>query len=52
MSKLIIRNGRVMDPASRLDAVRDVAIEKGRIAETWQLADVLGVYRALGVVPN
>jgi dihydroorotase len=31
MSKLIIRNGRVMDPASRLDAVRDVAIEDGRI---------------------
>src|SRR5271157_5897174 len=32
MSKFIIRNGRVMDPASRLDAIRDVAIEDGRIA--------------------
>ena len=32
MSKLIIRNGRVMDPASNLDAVRDVATEDGRIA--------------------
>jgi steroid delta-isomerase-like uncharacterized protein len=27
-------------------------VEKGRIAETWQLSDVLGVYRALGVVPT
>ena len=32
MSKLVIRNGRVMDPASGLDAIRDVAIEDGRIA--------------------
>jgi dihydroorotase len=32
MLKLVIRNGRVMDPASGLDAVRDVAIEDGRIA--------------------
>jgi dihydroorotase len=32
MSKLVIRNGRVMDPASGLDAVRDIAIEDGRIA--------------------
>ncbi len=29
---LIIRGGRVIDPASRLDAVRDVAIAGGRIA--------------------
>ena len=32
MPKLIIRNGRVIDPASGLDAVRDVAIEDGQIA--------------------
>ena len=32
MPKLVIRNGRVMDPASGLDAVRDIAIEDGRIA--------------------
>ncbi|MGA2214685.1 MAG: dihydroorotase [Bryobacteraceae bacterium] len=31
MPKLVIRNGRVMDPASGLDAVRDVAIQDGRI---------------------
>ena len=29
---LVIRGGRVMDPESGLDAVRDVAIAKGRIA--------------------
>src|SRR5271154_3875858 len=32
MPKLVIRNGRVMDPASGLDAVSDVAIQDGRIA--------------------
>jgi dihydroorotase len=29
---LVIRGGRVLDPASRLDAIRDVAIVRGRIA--------------------
>ncbi len=29
--KLAIRNGRVVDPASRLDAVRDLLIDDGRI---------------------
>ena len=29
---LIIRGGRVIDPASRLDGIRDVAIAQGRIA--------------------
>ena len=29
---LIIRGGRVIDPSARLDAVRDVAIARGRIA--------------------
>ena len=32
MKPLLIRNGRVVDPASRLDARRDVLIEDGRIA--------------------
>src|ERR1700730_2232564 len=32
MRKLIIRNGRVIDPASKLDGVRDVLIENGKIA--------------------
>jgi dihydroorotase len=30
--ELIIKNGRVVDPAVRLDAIRDVAIAGGRIA--------------------
>src|SRR6202167_5489992 len=42
MSKLIIRNGRVMDPASRLDAVCDLAIEDGRIAAIGQNIDAAG----------
>lgn len=32
MPQLVIRNGRVIDPASRLDAVRDVLLESGRVA--------------------
>lgn len=41
MPKLVIRNGRVIDPASRLDAIRDALIEDGRvsaIAENIQAA--------------
>ena len=29
---LIVKGGRVIDPASKLDAIRDVAIAQGRIA--------------------
>ncbi len=32
MEALIITNGRVIDPVSRTDAVRDVAIANGQIA--------------------
>jgi dihydroorotase len=32
MSRLLIKNGRVIDPASGLDAIRDVLIEDGLIA--------------------
>jgi dihydroorotase len=42
MPKLVIRNGRVMDPASRLDAVRDVAIEDGKIAAIGETLDEAG----------
>jgi dihydroorotase len=42
MRKLIIRNGRVLDPASRLDAVRDVLVEDGRIAEIGEKLHVTG----------
>ena len=36
------RNGRVIDPASRLDAIRDVAIDDGRIAAIGQNLDAAG----------
>lgn len=32
MKKLIIKGGRVVDPAQKLDAIRDILIEEGRIA--------------------
>src|SRR5271166_4871912 len=42
MPELVIRNGRVMDPASGLDAVRDIAIEDGRIAAIGENIDAAG----------
>src|SRR5438477_12230025 len=39
MVKLVIRNGRVLDPASRLDAVRDIGIKDGRIAAIGERLD-------------
>ena len=32
MIRLLIKNGRIIDPASGFDAVADVALEDGRIA--------------------
>src|SRR5262245_40328418 len=53
---LIIRAGRVIDPASRLDAARDVAIAGGRIAlvEPIIKADAVEMINAQGklVVPG
>jgi len=53
---LIIRGGRVIDPASRLDAARDVAIAGGRIAlvEPIIKADAVEMINAQGklVVPG
>lgn len=40
MARLAIRNGRVIDPASRLDAVRDVLIEDGRITAIGENLDI------------
>ena len=31
--KLLIKNGRVIDPASKLDAESDILVEDGRIAK-------------------
>jgi len=53
---LVIRGGRVIDPAGRLDAIRDVAISAGRIAAvganlTADAADVIDARGKL-VVPG
>lgn len=52
MSKLAIRNGRVIDPATRLDAVRDVLLEDGRIAAIEESLDATGAdeFDATGLV--
>ena len=52
MRKLIIRNGRVIDPASGLDAIRDVLIEDGRIAGVGEKLHVTGAekFDATGMV--
>jgi dihydroorotase len=40
--RLVVKNGRVIDPASRLDAVRDVVIEDGKIAAVGENLDAAG----------
>ena len=52
MRKLIIRNGRVIDPASRLDAIRDVLVEDGRIAVIGEKLHVTGAekFDAAGLI--
>jgi len=42
MPKLVIRNGRVIDPSTRADAIRDVLIEDGRFAAIGQNLDTTG----------
>src|ERR1039457_5351299 len=52
MRKLIIRNGRVIDPATRLDAIRDVLIENGKIAGIGEKLHVTGAekFDATGLI--
>lgn len=51
MHDLVIRNGRVVDPESGLDAVRDVALRDGRIAAVGQaVGDGRGEIDASGLV--
>ena len=57
MTKLLIRNGRVIDPASGHDAVGDVAIDDGRIVaighvEAGFVADRVVDARGLVVAPG
>ncbi len=50
--RLVVKNGRVIDPASRLDAVRDVAIEDGKIAVVGENLDAAGAeqFDATGLI--
>jgi dihydroorotase len=52
MSRLLVRNGRVIDPASKFDAVADVAIEDGRIAGIGEIAAIAGaeIFDASGLI--
>ena len=52
MRKLIIRNGRVIDPANKLDAIADVLIEEDKIAAVGEKLQVTGAERldATGLV--
>jgi dihydroorotase len=52
MSKLVIKNGRVLDPAQRLDRTTDLAIEDGIVREIADEIDTTGseVFDASGLV--
>ena len=52
MTKMILKGGRVIDPASKFDGVADVLIEDGKIAAVGQGLDADGaeVYDASGKV--
>ncbi len=52
MSKLLIKNGRVLDPASGLDAVRDIAIEDAKFVAIGEGLDLPGaeVFDASGMI--
>ncbi len=52
MSKLVIKNGRVLDPAQKLDRIADLAIEDGTIREIAEGIDATGsdTFDASGLV--
>lgn len=52
MSKLVLKNGRVVDPAQKIDRVCDVAIENGTIREIAGNIDATGaeIFDASGLV--
>ena len=45
--KLLIKNGRVIDPSQNLDKVADLLIENGRIANIGENLDAAGAVRVL-----
>ena len=52
MNKLVIKNGRIVDPTQNLDRVADLAISDGVIAETAENIDATGsnVFDASGMI--
>jgi dihydroorotase len=52
MSKLLVRNGRVLDPATGLDGIRDIAIEDGKFVAIGERLDAAGsdVFDATGLI--
>ena len=57
MSKLVIQNGRVIDPSTNFDQLADVAIEDGvipgpRMQVATRSMDVTGAYPLLGYAPQ
>jgi dihydroorotase len=52
VSKLVIKNGRVIDPAQNIDTVADVAIENGTVREVAANIDATGaeIFDASGLV--
>ena len=52
MSKLVIKNGRVIDPASQHDGVADVLVEDGKVSSVGPNIDTAGaeVFDAAGMI--
>ncbi len=52
MSRLVIKNGRIVDPAQQIDRIADLAIADGAIREIGQAIDTTGseVYDASGLI--
>ena len=49
--KLLIKGGRLIDPATNLDGISDLLIEDGKIAEEHIYYDRLAMLTQLGVSP-
>ena len=54
MNNLLIRNGRVIDPANNIDEVRDLFVTEGKIAESpapnAEIIDAAGLVIAPGLM--
>jgi dihydroorotase len=54
MKSLLIRGGRVIDPASGFDGIRDVCIVEGRVTQGWRcdgpVFDATGMVVAPGFI--